>query len=88
MALGAGRGCIVGAAVRPAVVAIAVGLVVGLASSVGLDTVVARWSVGSLSDPIVLVVVGLVLFVVATISAAIPANRAAAIQPSDALRAD
>ncbi len=88
MALGAGRGRIVRAAVRPAVVAIAVGLVVGLASSVGLDTVVARWSVGSLSDPIVLVVVGLVLFVVATISAAIPANRAAAIQPSDALRAD
>jgi ABC-type lipoprotein release transport system permease subunit len=36
----------------------------------------------------VLVAVSLVLFVAATMSAVIPANRAASIQPVDALRID
>jgi ABC-type antimicrobial peptide transport system permease subunit len=88
MALGAGRGRIVNAAVQPAVLAIVAGLVAGLALSVGLNTVVARWSIGNLEDPVVLVSVSLVLFVVTMMSAAIPANRAASIQPVDALRID
>ena len=88
MALGAGRGRIVSAAVQPAVLAIVAGLVAGLALSVGLNTVVARWSIGNLEDPVVLVAVSLMLFVVTMMSAAIPANRAASIQPTDALRID
>jgi predicted permease len=88
MALGAGRGRIVNAAVQPAVLAIVAGLVVGLALSVGLDTVVAQWSIGNLNDPVVLVAVSLVLFVAAIMSAALPATRAASIQPVDALRID
>jgi ABC-type antimicrobial peptide transport system permease subunit len=88
MALGAGRGRIVNAAVQPAVMAIVAGLVAGLALSVGLNTVVARWSIGNLNDPIVLAVVSLMLFVAAMLSAAIPANRAALIQAADALRLD
>jgi predicted permease len=88
MALGAGRGRIVNAAVQPAVLAIVAGLFVGLALSVGLNKVVAQWSIGNLNDPVVLVAVSLVLFVVTMMSAAIPANRAASIQPADALRID
>jgi predicted permease len=88
VALGAGRGRIVNAAVQPAVLAIVAGLSAGLALSVGLNKVVARWSIGNLSDPVVLVAVSLVLFVAAMMSAAIPANRAASIQPTDALRTD
>jgi predicted permease len=88
MALGAGRGRIVSAAVQPAVVAIVAGLFAGLALSVGLNTVVARWSIGDLNDPIVLVAVSLVLCVVTMMSVAIPANRAASIEPADALRMD
>jgi predicted permease len=88
MALGAGRGRIVNAAVRPAVLAIVAGLFAGLALSVGLNKVVAQWSIGNLNDPVVLVAVSLVLFVAAMMSAAIPANRAASIQPADALRTD
>jgi len=88
MALGAGRGRIVTAAVQPAVLAILAGLFAGLASSVGLNKVVAQWSIGNLNDPVVLVAVSLVLFVVTMMSAAIPANRAASIQPTDALRTD
>jgi predicted permease len=86
MALGAGRGRIVNAAVQPAVVAIAAGLFAGLALSVGLNKVVAHWSIGNLNDPVVLVAVSLVLCVVTMMSAAIPASRAASIQPADALR--
>jgi predicted permease len=88
MALGAGRGRIVRAAVQPAVLAIVAGLFAGLALSVALNKVVAQWSIGHLNDPVVLVAVSLVLFVAAMISAAIPANRAASIQPTDALRTD
>jgi hypothetical protein len=88
MALGAGRGRIVNAAVQPAVLAIVAGLFAGLASSVALNKVVAQWSIGNLNDPVVLVAVTLVLFVAAMMSAAIPANRAASIQPVDALRID
>ena len=88
MALGAGRGRIVNAAVQPAVLAIVAGLFAGLALSVGLNKVVARWSIGNLNDPLVLVAVSLVLFVVTMMSASIPANRAASIQPADALRTD
>ena len=88
MALGAGRGRIVNAAVQPAVVAIVAGLFAGLALSVGLNKVVAQWSIGNLNDPVVLVAVSLVLSVAAMMSAAIPANRAASIEPVDALRTD
>jgi len=88
MALGAGRGRIVNAAVQPAVLAIVAGLFAGLILSVGLNKVVAQWSIGNLNDPVVLVAVSLVLFVVTMMSAAIPANRAASIQPADALRTD
>jgi predicted permease len=88
MALGAGRGRIVKAAVQPAVLAIVAGLFAGLALSVGLDKVVAPWSIGTLNDPVVLVAVSLMLFVVTMMSAAIPGIRAASIQPADALRID
>jgi ABC-type antimicrobial peptide transport system permease subunit len=88
LALGAGRGRIVNAAVQPAVLAIVAGLFAGLALSVGLDKVVARWSIGNLADPVVLVSISLVLLVVTMMAAAIPANRAASIQPTDALRTD
>ena len=88
LALGAGRGRIVNAAVQPAVSAIVAGLFAGLILSVGLNKVVARWSIGNLNDPVVLVAVSLVLCVVTIVSAAIPANRAASIRPADALRLD
>ncbi len=88
MALGAGRGRIVNAAAQPAVLAVVAGLFAGLILSVGLNKVVAQWAIGNLTDPVVLVAVSLVLFVAAMMAAAIPANRAASIQPVDALRID
>jgi hypothetical protein len=74
--------------VQPAVLPIVVRLFDGLALSVGLNEVVAQWSIGNLNDPVVLVAVSLVLLVVTMMSAANPANRAASIRPVDALRID
>ena len=54
----------------------------------GINKAVARWSIGNLGDPVVLVAVSLVLLVATMMPAAIPANRAASIQPVDALRID
>jgi predicted permease len=88
LALGAGRARIVKIAVQPAVLTVVAGLFAGLALSVGLNTVVVRWSIGNLNDPVVLVAVSVVLCAATMMSAAIPANRAASIQPSDALRID
>ncbi len=88
LALGAGRRRIVNAAVQPTLLAIVAGLAAGLALSVGLNRVVARWSIGNLNDPFVLVAVSLLLFVAAMMAAAIPANRAASIHPTEALRID
>jgi predicted permease len=88
MALGAGRRRIVNAAVRPAIVSVLAGLFAGLALTVGLDRVVAHWSIGSLNDPVVLVAVSLVLCLATMTAAVLPANRAASIQPTDALRTD
>ncbi len=73
---------------QPAVLPIVAGLFAGLILSVGLNKVVAQWSIGNLNDPVVLVAVSLVLFAAAVVSAAIPANRAASIRPVDALRTD
>jgi ABC-type antimicrobial peptide transport system permease subunit len=47
-----------------------------------------RWSIGNLSDPVVLLAISLVLLLVTLTAAAIPASRAASIEPADALRID
>jgi predicted permease len=88
MALGAGHARIVRLALRSAILAVGVGLLAGLALSLVSNTVLARWSIGNLSDPVVLVAISLVLLGVTLAAAAIPASRAASIQPADALRID
>ena len=88
LALGAGRAHLVTAALRSAAMAIGAGLIAGLVLSVVLASVVARWSIGNVSDPLVLSAISLVLLLAALAAAAIPANRAASIQPARALRTD
>jgi ABC-type antimicrobial peptide transport system permease subunit len=65
-----------------------VGLAAGLILSTIANRVLARWSIGNLSDPGVLATVAL-LFLVASIAAvADPVIRALAVQPSEVLRTD
>jgi ABC-type lipoprotein release transport system permease subunit len=65
-----------------------VGLAAGLALTLSSHAIVARWSIGNLGDPVVLLAVAAVLVTVALAAAAIPANRAVSIQPADALRVE
>ena len=52
--------------------AIAAGLVVGLAASAAFNGIVARWSIGNLSDPVVLLATSVVLLAVAVAAALLP----------------
>jgi ABC-type antimicrobial peptide transport system permease subunit len=89
MALGADRRSIIGTVLRGPVAQTVIGLAVGVplalvaARSIGTQLV----GIGA-ADPRVLVMTTLVLFFCAVIAAVVPARRAAAINPTQALRGD
>src|SRR5262249_16770290 len=64
---------------------VGLGIVVGLALSFGLNQMIARWLENGARDPLVVVGVALLLLAVATIACLIPARRALAINPIEAL---
>jgi ABC-type antimicrobial peptide transport system permease subunit len=69
-------------------VAVAAGLVIGLALSVALGSVLARWSIPSPKDPLVLSCVVATLLLSALVATLIPARRAISVEPAVALRAE
>jgi ABC-type antimicrobial peptide transport system permease subunit len=87
-ALGATSAHVVRLALGPTIAPVVIGLAAGLVLSVASNAIVARWSIGNLSDPIVLATISLVLLTVATAAALLPARRAASIQPAIALRTE
>ena len=64
------------------------GLVVGLVLSVALDKLATKWVTQSSRDPLILTGVTLLLVVAATLACLVPARRAAATDPMQALRYD
>ncbi|MBV9075143.1 MAG: ABC transporter permease [Acidobacteria bacterium] len=88
LALGANREHLLGLALTSEAIAVSVGLVVGLGLSVALGNVLRTWAGGSSRDPLVLGSVCLLLAVVAVLAAILPAKRAAALEPMQALRAE
>ena len=88
IALGARPGAIVGSALRSLAVAVTAGLGVGLASSAALGSLLGRWSIPSLDDPLVLSGVVATLIIAALIATLVPARRATTIDPVIALRAE
>lgn len=86
VALGATRRAVLRAALQSTSIAVAAGLGIGLVISAALNSVLARWSIRNINDPVVLAsVVGAVLLT--TVAAAlIPARRATGIEPTIALR--
>ncbi len=89
IALGAGRGEVVGMMVRQALIPVAAGLVIGLGLSIGLGTIMS----GMLfeadgADPLTLGAVMLVLGGIAFIAGYVPATRASAVDPVVALRTE
>jgi predicted permease len=88
MALGAQSGNLLRLVFSSALGSVCGGIAAGLALSVALSAVIAKWVQGSVGDPGILLAGVVVLLVVAAIACAIPARRAAGVDPMKALRAE
>jgi len=75
-------------ALQSTMLAVFAGLGVGLVLSVGLSSVLARWSIRNVDDPVVLVATVGTLLLSTGIATLIPARRATAIEPTIALRVE
>jgi len=87
MALGADRGQMLKLIVRQGMLLAGIGIVVGLAASLGLNQLLAKLLFGvKATDPLTYAVVGVILISVALLATYIPARRATQIDPMIALR--
>ncbi len=87
MALGAGRGTVVQMILRETGIMIALGVVIGIAFTVGMTRLIASKLYGlSALDPLTITTAVLILAIVAIIAGYIPAARAAKVNPVTALR--
>lgn len=89
LALGARQSAVMGLVVKQGLALAATGVAIGIVASLALVGVIKSLVYGvSASDPVTYLVVGLVLFGVTVASTMIPARRAAAVDPIEAMRAD
>jgi ABC-type antimicrobial peptide transport system permease subunit len=87
MALGADRATVLGLVMRGAFQRVLLGLVLGLPLAVGAGRLISAQLYGvSSADPVALTLATVALATCSFFAAVIPANRAAAISPVDALR--
>jgi hypothetical protein len=88
IALGAAPRAVLRSALQSTMLAVFLGLCAGLVLSIGLSSVLARWSIRNVDDPVVLVAAVGTLLLSAGIATLIPARRATAIEPAIALRVE
>jgi hypothetical protein len=87
MALGASRADVVRMVVRQGLTLVALGLALGLAAAMALAGLIAKWLYGvRASDPATLVAVPIFILAVGVLACAIPAWKAAKVDPATALR--
>ena len=86
IALGATPLAVLRSALQSTMLAVFAGLAVGLVLSVGLSSVLARWSIRNVGNPLVLIVAVGTLLLSTAVATLIPARRATAIEPTIALR--
>ena len=86
IALGAKRGHVLGIVFRSTVVSVGGGIVAGVALTLALNKLMASWAAESSRDPLLLFAAACVLSLVATMACAIPAWRAAGVDPMKAIR--
>jgi putative ABC transport system permease protein len=86
MALGASAGDVFRIVLSSTSVNVAVGLLAGILLSVVFDKLSTKWVMESSRNPLVLAGVALILIVAAILAGLIPARRAAAVDPMEALR--
>jgi putative ABC transport system permease protein len=88
-ALGASRLDILGLVLRQGMTLVAVGVVIGLGAALAASRAIVTLLFGvSKLDPVTYGVVILLLFGVSAVACCIPARRAAAVNPVEALRAE
>ena len=89
IALGARRTNVVGSVVRSALLTAVIGLAAGLAGSLALSRLLASSLFGvQPTDPATLATVSATVLLVALLASYVPARRAAAVDPTTALRAE
>lgn len=88
IALGAPPRSVLRSALQSTMLAVFAGLGVGLVLSVSLSSVLTRWSIRNVDDPVVLVAAVGTLLLSTGIATLIPARRATAIEPAIALRVE
>jgi predicted permease len=86
MALGAKAGHVVRLVLSATSVSVGTGLAVGLAISLFFDRMARSWLTESSRDPLTLVGLTALMIAVAILACCAPARRAAAVDPSEALR--
>jgi ABC-type antimicrobial peptide transport system permease subunit len=86
IALGATRGQVLQLVLISTARNVVGGLLVGLALSLMLSGVLAKWAEGSTHNPMVFAAVTLLLILTSALAALIPARRASSVDPMDALR--
>jgi putative ABC transport system permease protein len=67
---------------------VGLGILSGLLLSLGLGRMIAQWIENGTRDPMVALAVSVILLAVAAIAALVPARRALAINPIEALRSE
>ena len=88
MALGAERGHVLRIVFASTLGSVGSGIVLGLALTLGLNTVLTQWAKGSSRDPVILFAVALLLSCVSGVACAIPAWHASKVDPMTALRCE
>jgi len=88
IALGAAPGAVLRSALQSVAIAVSAGLALGLTLSVVLNSLLERWSIRNMNDPLVLAAVAGTLVVSTVAATMIPARRATSIEPSIALRTE
>jgi ABC-type antimicrobial peptide transport system permease subunit len=88
MALGAGRGEVLGMVLREGLLLVSVGLALGIAAAIALTRLISGLLFHvEATDPLTFVGTALVLVLIAAVACLAPARRASAVDPMVALRA-
>jgi hypothetical protein len=88
LALGARRGDLLRIVFRSALGSMGAGILAGVALSLALSQIIAKWADGNARDPVILLAGIILLAVVAGLACAIPARRASKVDPIMALRSE
>jgi putative ABC transport system permease protein len=88
IALGARRVDVLKLVLTSAGVSVGAGIAVGLGLSLGMNKLIREWVHGSAHYPLVLLTVSLLLLIVCLLACLLPARRASAVDPVEALRCE